>query len=206
MQKRFALGSVARLNLDIVTAGAGILSQAPTAAIKRLSDGKWFQVSDGTWQSTIVENLMTQTDSVNLPGRYHFDFNQALDLVAASSSYVAKLKNTGASARLEYMDLVFGAMAAVDSMALCSVQGTVISNQGDPVVNTLVKASLQPVYTGGLGRTVESGRTAVTYTGHDGSFDLPLVRGGIFRLEIDAVGYDRKVTIPDQSSVLFTDL
>lgn len=206
MSDRFTLGSTARLSLDIVAAGVGILSQAPAAAIKRLSDGKWFQVSDGTWQVTIVENAMTQTDSVNLPGRYHFDFNQALDLVVGSSSYLAKLTNTGVNARLEYQDLVFGPMPAVTSMSLCSVQGTVISNQGDPIVNVPVKATLLPVYTGGLGRAVESGRTAVTYTGVDGSFDLPLVRSGIFRLEIDAVGYDRKITVPNQTSVLFTDL
>jgi len=206
MQIRYSLGSIARLALDIVTGGVGIISQTPTAAIQRLLDGMWFQVSDGSWQATIVENPMVQTDSVNLPGRYHFDFNQALDLVVASSSYVAKLTNTGASARLEYLDLFFGPMASVASMELCSVQGTIISNQGDPITNIPVKATLVPVYNGGLGRAVDNGRTAVAYTDHNGAFDLPLVRGGIFRLEIDAVGYDRKVTIPNQSSVLFTDL
>ena len=206
MHDRFPLGSVARLNLDIVTAGAGVISQSPTAAIKRLSDGKWFQVSDGSWQTTIVENPMTQTDAVNMPGRYHFDFNQALDLVVASSSYAVKLTNSGGSARLEYRDLFFGPMAVVASMELCSVQGSVISNQGDPVTNVPIRATLMPVYNGGLGRAIDNGRTATTYTDHNGAFDLPLVRGGIFRLEIDSVGYDRKVTIPNQPSVLFTDL
>lgn len=206
MHDRYPLGSVARLNLDIVTAGAGVISQAPTVAVQRLSDGQWFQASDNTWQATIVDNPMTQTDSVNLPGRYHFDFDQSNDALAASVSYVAKLVNIGAEARLEYRDLVFGPMPAVGSMALCSVQGTIISNQGDPVVNIPVKATLVPVFLGGYGRAVDNGRIAVAYTNELGAFDLPLVRGGIFRLEIDAVGYDRRVTVPDQASVLFTDL
>ena len=206
MSDRFALGSTARLNLDIVTAGVGILSQSPTAAIKRLADGKWLQASDGSWQTTIVENPMMQTDSVNLPGRYHFDFDQTKDLTIGSTTYVAKLTNDAVAARLEYRDLFFGPLAAVDSMALCSIQGIVVSAQGEPIDNVPVKASLQPVYNGGSGRAVESGRTSVTYTRPDGSFDLPLVRGGIFRLEIDAVGYDRKIMVPNQVSVLFTDL
>lgn len=206
MSDRFPLGSVARINLDIIAIGLGLISQSPTAAIERLADGKWFQVSDGTWQTTIVENPMTQTDSVNLPGRYHFDFDQALDLVTASRSYVVKLTNTGAATRLEYRDIFFGTMAAVASMELCSVQGSIVSSQGDPISNIVVKATLMPVYNGGLGRAVDNGRTALTYTDHNGAFDLQLVRGGVFRLEIDAVGYDRKVVIPNQSSVLFTDL
>jgi len=202
---RYPLASVARLSLDIIASGAGVISQSPTAAIKRLSDGKWFQVSDGIWQTTIVENAMTQTDSVNLPGRYHFDFDQSFDLLAQSKDYVAKLTNV-ATPRLEYRDLVFGPMAAAGEMTLCSVQGTVVSAQGEPIPNVLVEATLMPVYNGGSGRAVESGRVSRAYTNVTGDFDLPLVRGGIFRLEIDTVGYDRKVTIPNQSSVLFTDL
>jgi hypothetical protein len=206
MNERYTLASTARLNLDIVAAGVGVISQAPTAAILRVSDGKWFQAGDGTWQATIVENPMTQTDSVNLPGRYHFDFDQSLDTLAASSSYVAKLTNTGGNARLEYRDLVFGAMPSVASMALCSIQGTVISNQGDRLVNVPIKATLMPVFTGGSGRAVDNGRVALTYTDSNGDFDLQVVRGGVFRLEIDAVGYDRKIVVPNQASVLFTDL
>lgn len=206
MSDRFSLGSVARINLDIVNAGVGVISQTPTASIKRLADGKWFQVSDGSWQSTIVDNPMTQTDSVNLPGRYHVNFDQSKDVVVGSTAYVVKLTNGPLNPRLEYRDLFFGPLAAVASMALCSIQGTVISAQGDPVTNVPVKASLMPIYSGGFGRAVDHGRTALAYTDNNGNFDLPLVRGGIFRLEIDAVGYDRKVTIPNQSSVLFTDL
>jgi hypothetical protein len=206
MNERFPLASTARLHLDVIDAGVGVISQTPTVALKRIADGKWFQASDGTWQTTIVENPMTQSDSVNLPGRYHFDFDQSKDAIAGSVSYIAKLSNAGANARLEYQDLVFGPMPAVASMALCSIQGTIISNQGEPVVNIPVKATLVPVFLGGYGRAVDNGRIAVTYTDEVGAFDLPLVRGGTFRLEIDAVGYDRKIVVPNQPSVLFTDL
>jgi len=206
MPDRFPLGSVARIYFDIVENGVGILGQAPTVAIQRQVDDKWFQASDGSWQTTPVENPMTPAAPAFLPGRYLFEFDQSLDLVTGSTTYIARMVNAGAPVRLEYRDLSFGPMASVASMALCSVQGVIVSTQATPLANAAVKATLMPVYNGGLGRAVESSRVAVVYTDAQGSFDLPLVRGGIFRLEIDAAGYDRKVTIPDQPSVLFTDL
>jgi len=206
MSERFPLGSVARLYLDIIDVDLGVVSQSPTLALRRVADNKWFQASDSTWQTNIVENAMTQTDVTNLPGRYHFDFDQTKDALARSTVYTIKLVNGGEDSRLEYRDLCFGPMAATVVMTLCSVQGTVSSAQGEPVGNAAVKASLLPVYNGGSGRAVESIRTLICYTQPDGSFDLPLVRGGVFRLEIDSVGYDRKITVPNQASVLFTDL
>lgn len=206
MIERFPLGATARFFNDIIAAGVGVAAQEPTIAIRRQSDGKWFQLSDASWQTTVVEHLMAPTDVTNLPGRYHFDFDQALDTMVASTMYVVTLKNLGSYARLEYRDVGFGPMAAVENMTLCSVQGSIVSVQGDPIVNVPIRATLVPVFLGGLGRAVENGRIAVAYTDYAGNFDLPLVRGGIFRLEIGTVGYDRKVTIPDLASVLFTDL
>lgn len=207
MTDRFTLGSVARLNLDIVTAGAGIISQSPTVALQRRADNKWFQASDGSWQVNIVENAMVQTDSVNLPGRYHFDFDQNFDDEPDSVEYVAKKTNTGGSLDvLEYDDLVFGPLAGAMAPELCSVQGFIYDTAGVPVRNEIVRAVLRPVFADNLGRAAQSDKTASTYTNDLGAFDLPLVRGGVFRLEIPGIGFDRKVTIPNQPSVLFTDL
>lgn len=203
---RYNLGSVARLYLDIISAGSGVISQLPTAAVQRVADGKWFQASDGTWQATIVDNPMSATHTAYLPGRYQFDFDQSKDVLANSASYIVKLSNTGAVAVLEYRDLAFGSVAATAKPALCSVTGTVVSAQGDPIGNVAVKATLVPLLSLGSGRAVDHTKISVAYTNQHGDFDLPLVRGGTFRLEIDSVGYDRKVTIPDQASVLFTEL
>jgi hypothetical protein len=206
MLSRHSRGATVRIYFDIIAAGAGVISQSPTVAIQRRADGKWFDVADDSWETTVVENPMTQTDSVNLPGRYHFDFNQDLDALAASTQYIVKKTNTGASAALEYEDLVFGPLAGATALELCSVQGTVYDTQGLPVANVQVTATLLPVFRDDLGRVVQSSRVAVTYTNELGDFDLPLVRGATFRLEVDQAGYDRKVLIPDAPSVLFTDL
>ncbi len=206
MRSQYSFGATARLYLDIVTAGAGVISQTPTIAIRRVLDDAWFQASDGTWQTTVVQNDMTQLDSVNLPGRYYFDFDQALDDEPDSAAYIVLKTNLGASARLEYEDLIFGALAAATAPALCTVQGSIFTPQGAPVANVLVQATLMPTFLDAQGRTVQSERVISTYSNGQGDFDLPLVRGGVFRLQISAVGYDRKVTIPDQDTVLFTTL
>lgn len=206
MKSRHSRGSVARLFLNIISSGAGVVGEAPTAAIQRKLDSKWFQVSDGTWVSTKVENAMTQTDSVNLPGVYHFDFDQSLDILTGSTEYLVKKQTISGTLTLEYEDVAFGPMAGVAALELCSVQGTIFTPQGASGLNSLVRATLIPVFKDSLGRTVESDRVVSAYTNDLGDFDLPLIRGGTFRLEIPSVGYDRKVVIPDQSSVIFSDL
>lgn len=206
MTSRHSLGATVRLYLDLISAGAGVISQSPTIAIQRRTDGQWFQVSDGSWQPTIVENPMSQTDSTNLPGRYHFDFDQTLDLLSGSNEYIVKKSNAGVPVSLEYEDLAFGALASAASLELCSVQGSISTGQGQPAANELVRATLVPILSDRQGRIVQSDRVLATYTNDLGDFDLPLARGGKFRLEIAGVGYDKKITVPDQPSVLFTDL
>jgi len=206
MMRRESLGATARITLDVVTAGAGVIGQSPTFAIQRLADGKWFQASDGTWQPTIVENAGTQTDSTNLPGRYHFDFDQSLDDLAESSSYVVKKQNASGTLVLEYEDLAFGPVPGVTSPELCSVTGRIFNSMGEASPNELVRATLEPVYKDAQSRGITADRPVITYTNELGDFDLGLVRGATFRLEITSIGYNRRVTIPDQATALFTDL
>lgn len=207
MTERYTRGSTVRLFLDLVVAGLGSTGESPTIAILRKADGAWFQAIDDTWQLAIVNNPMVEQDATALPGRYYFDFDQSLDDLAGSSEYAIKLVNGGTPVSLEYRDIVFGPFAATTSPDLCSVTGTIFDSQGQPRANALVRAVLQPVFKNQPGGwAAESDKTVVTYTNELGDFDLPLIIGGIFRLEIDAVGYDRKVTIPNQASVVFTDL
>lgn len=206
MQSRHSRGSIVRLFLDILAAGAGVISQNPSVAIQRLADGKWLDATDSTWASTKVENAMSESDSVSLPGRYHFDFDQSLDVLSGSVEYIAKKVNVAGTIALEYEDLVFGPLAATTALELCSIQGTIFTPQGDPSNNDLVRATLVPVFKDDLGRTIQSDRVVATYTNELGDFDLPLIRGGTFRLEIPSVGYDRKICVPDQATVLFSDL
>lgn len=206
MQSRHSRGEIVRLYLDIVVAGVGEIGLSPTIAIQRRANGEWFQASDGTFVPTKVENPMTETSVANLPGRYHFDFDQSLDLITDSDEYIVRKSSAAGTIALEYEDLVFGPLAGAATLETCSVQGSISDAQGRPRENVIVRAVLEPVFKDGLARVVESDVAITTYTNGVGDFDLPLVRGGTFRLEIDAVGYDRKVIIPDQASVLFTDL
>ena len=206
MVERFPIGDVARLHLDIITSNAGVTEQAPIVAIQRAKDGKWF---DGTvaWQDTPVDNPMVETNLVHLPGRYHFDFDQALDQLKGSRAYSVRIKNpvSGANARVVYQDIEFGPMSAATLPDLCAVMGNVLTLQGEPAPGVLVRATLQPVYKDGAGRIVQT-QLVQTYTDATGFFSLSLVRGVTARLEVESVGYDRKVIIPDQASVVFTDL
>ena len=202
---RYSLGSTARLYFDVIVSGAGVISQSPSCAIQRVVDGKWYQASDDTWQVNKVDNLMTELDSVNLPGRYWFDFDQTLDETAGSTIYLVKMANA-ATPLVEYQDLEFGPMSAAMAPSVCAVQGSIYTAQGEPQQNVRVRATLVPVFSDGIGRTVLADTVVTTYSNEQGDFSLELVRGGIFRLEVDGIGYDRKVTIPDQASVLLTDL
>lgn len=206
MRNRYSLGEVVRLKLDIIDVDEGVAGEAPTIAIQRQEDGKWFQKSDGTWQVAIINNPMIETNATALPGRYHLDFDQTLDDLA-SRAYVAKKVNTGGTLDvLEYEDLVFGLLGASVAPDLCSVTGTVYTPNGRPARAEIVRATLVPVFTDALGRGVQSDRVMMVATNELGDFSIPLVRGGTFRLEVNCIGFDRKVTIPDADTALFTDL
>lgn len=204
----FNRGEIARIYLDIIGTSElveGIQGLVPTIAIQRTFDGKWFQASDGTWQPTIVSNEMTELDATNLAGRYYFDFNQALDVesTAVLTRYIVKMACL-TEGRLEYSDLVFG--PGVVSPQVCVVHGTLFTADSRPARTELVRATLNPVFRDAMGRGVQSDRVMMVSTNELGEFSISLVRGGIFRFEIPGIGYDRKVTIPDQGSALFTDL
>lgn len=204
MSVSYSLGSVARFYFSVIAGGAGQAGLSPTTAIQRVADGSWFQAIDNSWVPTIVENPMVQVDVANFPGLYAFDFDQSLDTLQGSQRYLVK-QSEGTTPVLSYEEKVFGPIGSTTDPALCSVTGTVYDGMGEPKENVLVRAILEPVFKDNLGRAY-SDRTVATYTNALGDFDLPLVRNATFRLEIADVGYDRKVVIPDQASVVFTDL
>lgn len=207
MDRRFALASTARLVLDVVFVDVGTTGASPTVAIQRLADGKWFDASDSDWHVSPVDNAMVETNTASLPGRYHFDFDQSTDAVKGSTDYVAKYVNDDDDVGiLVYDNLFFGPVAAVTSPELCSVQGSVFDGGGVAADGVLVVATLVPTLTDTLGRGFRSDRLIRAYTNEAGFFDLPLVRGGTYKLEIEAVGYVRRVVVPDAASVLFTAL
>jgi len=205
MPNHYSRGDTVRLFLDIVNAGVGVTAQSPTLALQRVADGKWLQASDSTWQETIVDNPMTETDPANLPGRYHFDFDHTLDDLAGTK-YTVKKVNLGGNARLEYEDLIFGPVASTVAPNICAITGTIYTPDGKPARAEQIRATLVPIFKDGYGRGIQSDRVILAMTDDHGDFSIPLVQGAVFRLEIPAIGYDRKITVPAAPTALFTDL
>lgn len=203
MIERFSRGQIATIRLDLVTTGTPVTGASPTVAIQR-AGGQWFKASDSSWQSTPFDNPMTETSQSQLPGRYHFNFDQTDDNIDGSTDYVVKLKNS--TTYLEYRDLSFKPLAAAVGPNTCSIQGTLVSMNGLPVANALVRATLIPVALDPQNRGIEATRVVQTYSDVNGDFQISLVRTTTIRLEIEAIGYDRKLTVPELASADFVDL
>lgn len=73
-------------NLDSLTGLTDIL-----ISIRRVSDGYWYDFSDDTFKNsgwTTRQQAMTETDSTNDPGVYHYDFDtSAITNAAANDTY-----------------------------------------------------------------------------------------------------------------------
>lgn len=205
MQTTRSLGDIVRLTLNLVADGVGATAQTPTMAIQRHADGRWFRVSDDTWQVTIVNNPMVQTNASDLPGRYHLDFDHSMDDLG-SRLFLVKKVNAGSPAALEYEDLEFGPVAGAVAPDMCAVTGTIYTAAGRAARTEHVRATLVPVFMDELGRGIQSDRVVLVATNENGDFSISLVQGATYRLEIPSIGFDQKVTIPEEATTLFTDL
>ena len=201
---RYPRGAVIQFLFELIASGVGATGQAPVFAIGR-GDGKWWNGTSGLFQAGYVENAMTAASAAHLPGMYTGTFDHSKDELDSNALFL-KLANAGTPAALEYRELDFGAMASTTGAALCSVQGTVLGLGGKPMPGAEVLATLVPVLKDNLGRGYSADAPIRSYTASDGSFDVPLVRGALVRLEIPSICYDRRITVPDQSQALFTDL
>ena len=94
-------------------------------------------------------------------------------------------------------------------MTVCTLQGTLINAGGQPMVATGVRVN--PVAVGGAPVFTAQGELVAlepqaTITDENGYFAINLVRGLQCVVTIDALGYARKVTIPDQPTCNLKDL
>lgn len=87
----------------------------------------------------------------------------------------------------------------------CIVYGTIKDMTGEPVQNAKVYFEPAPVvqFINGSALTMEA-RTA--YTDNNGEFAIEIVRTADVIIIVGEVGYRKRVTIPDQSSVSLEDL
>lgn len=207
--ERFPISATINLDLTIETAGAGITGETPVAVIDRLSDGFFYDgalVGGSRFTATYATNAMTEVDSVNLPGLYRYQFDHEEDLTASEYFFV-RLLNTGANARIDDQTIAFGPLRTAISPDLCALYGSVLDINGQPDINKNVRVSILPntVLTTGSKPGVSVDRIEM-FTDSNGGFSIDLIRGLTIRLQIPSIGYDKKIAIPDASSVNFADL
>lgn len=187
----------------------GQTGETPTVAIQRLSDGLYYddQLASGSrFAAAYATNSMSEVDSVNLPGAYRYQFPHSED-ATGSELFFIQYANTGANAMIAYDEIAFGPLRTAASLEQCSLYGTVLALDGSAVAN-------EPIYVTIIPNTIlESGykpgisvQRIEMYTDSNGGFSLDVLRNLVVRLQIPTMGYDSKITIPNQASANFADL
>ena len=206
---RFPIAATVNLDLTIESAGVGATGETPSAVIQRVSDGYYYDDSQPTgsrFAAAYAANLMTEIDSVNLPGLYRYQFPHNED-ATASEFFFVRLLNTGGNARIQDSTIAFGPLRTATALDLCSLYGTVLDINSQPDLNKQVRVSIVPntILTTGAKPGISVDRVDM-YTDENGEFAINLIRGLTVRLQIPSMGYDRKIEIPDASSANFADL
>lgn len=167
----------------VMTNDAGL-----TASLIRLSDSKYW--TGATW-SSIPTSLPT---SALITGVRKF-VTPALEL---GHYWVQYSNDTG-------IQVYAGGYLYNSELNTCIVYGTIRDMTGEPVQNAKVYFEPAPItqFINGNAITMEA-RTA--YTDNNGEFAIEIVRTADVIVIVGEVGYRKRVTIPDQSSVALEDL
>ncbi len=206
---RYPIASTARLYLSFVEAGVGVTGQTPTIAIRRVSDSLFYNdslASGSRFASPAALNAMTELDSTNFPGLYVYDFDHSED-ATGSEMFEIQMSNVAPHLLLEYSRIAFGPMRTAEAPKECLLYGSAIKADGKPAVNDTVRMSIIPntILSSGAKPGITTDRID-TFTDKNGAFSIGLIRGLTVRLQIPAIGYDRKIVIPDAPSANFADL
>lgn len=206
---RYPIGSTVNLDLTITASGAGVTAETPTCIVQRLSDGYYHdatQLTGAQFAAGFYENAMTEVDSANLPGLYRFSFVHAEDSTASELFFV-RFVNLGGNALTQDSTVAFGPLRTATALSLCNLYGSIVDINGDPDGQKPVRLSILPntILTTGAKSGISVDRVD-TFTDENGDFSVDLIRGLTVRLQMPSIGYDRKIVIPDASSVNFADL
>lgn len=203
---RHPIGENVRLVLTVVTAGAGVTGLTPVAGIRRQSDGFWFNAAIAAptdpFTSAHATNAMAALDATNLPGMYFFDFPQARD-TKVISDYEVRMQSTAGTLAIDDLVLRMGPLAAAQ-LAECTIFGTLKDGAGNPIPNSLVRATPIPVSVPAAGQGIAMTPPVIVTTNEIGFFQMSLVQGINIRLEIQDIGYDNQVLVPSVTSTPFS--
>jgi len=89
---------------------------------------------------------------------------------------------------------------------ICVLEGIVTDLQGVRIADSEVTATLVKAPHESMVSSQVTTEPIKTRTGPDGRFSLAVLQGALIRLEIQAVAFDRNVTVPSTSCALVTDL
>lgn len=206
---RYPIGETVNLDLTITSSGAGVTGETPTVVIQRLTDDYYYDDGEPTgsrFLAAYATNSMAEVDATNLPGLYRYQFPHTED-GTSSELFFIRFINTGGNALVEDQTIAFGPFRSAVSPDLCDLYGTVLDINSDPDENKPVRLSILPntILTTGAKPGVSVDKLD-TFTDVNGQFSINLIRGLVVRLQIPSIGYDRKITIPDQASANFADL
>jgi len=206
---RFPIAATVNLDFTVSSAGAGVTGETPSIAIQRLTDDFFYDdgLPTGTrFVASFNTSTMSEVDLTNLPGLYRYQFPHTED-TTGSELFLIKLVNTGPNPQIEYRTVAFGPLRTAEDLSLCNLFGTVLDINGKADEGKQVRVSIIPntiLATGAKpGMSVDR---IDTVTDVNGGFAIDLVRTLTVRLQIPSLGYNRKIVIPDASSVNFADL
>lgn len=101
------LGTTDKLIFTITAGGQGIAAQTPVVIIQKQSNNYYFNGVGYT--PTYTEINMAEIDATNFPGKYAYDFNQALDttILNSTETYSIRYTNIGTYALTIDEELTF---------------------------------------------------------------------------------------------------
>jgi hypothetical protein len=187
----------------------GQTGETPTIVIQRLSDGLYYDdqlVSGSRFAAAYADNAMSEVSATNFPGAYRYQFPHSED-TTGSELFFLRYINTGVNARLVYEEIAFGPLRTAASLERCNLYGTVLALDGSSIANEVVYVTIIPntILTSGSKPGISVQRIEM-YTDANGGFSVDILRNLVVRLQIPSMGYDAKITIPDQESANFADL
>lgn len=206
---RHPISETVNLDLTIEASGVGQTGETPTIVIQRLSDSLYYddQLASGSrFAAAYADNSMSEVDDTNLPGLYRYQFPHTED-VTGSELFLVRYINSGGNAKLVDETIAFGPLRTAATLDLCSLFGTVLALDGSAAANEPVYVTIIPntILTTGSKPGISVQRIEMS-TDADGGFSIDVLRNLEVRLQIPIMGYDAKITIPDQASANFADL
>lgn len=161
------------------------------ASIQRYTDDLYWDGTD--W--VVLETMLPCTEYK--PGVYRFITPAVLD-----GHYLVSFQS-GLGAR-KYTHLFAGNYIFTSTLELCLVYGIIVDGYNRPVKHALMQ--IRPIPAAAVDNTWVSTVPSEEFTDEFGNISIELIRNREYLITIPSLVYNKRVLIPDVSSVRFEDL